>query len=123
LITARAVGSEWENAAENYLHKQGLRTLERNFNCRLGEIDLVMEDGECLVFAEIRYRKNSRFGSGAETVTRAKQGRIIRAAQKYLQLHRNRAAQPCRFDVVSLGIEHGELVLEWIRSAFTADSR
>ena len=123
MTTARAVGSEWEHKAEAYLHGQGLKTLARNFNCRLGEIDLVMEDGECLVFAEIRYRENSRFGSGAESVTRAKQGRIIRAAQKYLQLHRHRAAQPCRFDVVSLGNEHGELALEWIRSAFTAERR
>lgn len=118
---ARVVGGQWERKAEEYLHCQGLKTLARNFNCRLGEIDLVMEDGECLVFAEIRYRENDRFGSGAETVTRTKQGRIIRAAQKYLQLHRSRATQPCRFDVVSLGNEQGRLTVEWIRNAFTTD--
>jgi Holliday junction resolvase-like predicted endonuclease len=72
----RAAGGRWEREAEVYLHCQGLKTLARNFNCRVGEIDLVMEDGECLVFAEIRYRKNNRFGSGAETVTRSKQGRL-----------------------------------------------
>lgn len=118
---SRAVGGRWEREAEEYLHCQGLKTLARNFNCRVGEIDLVMEDGECLVFAEIRYRRNNRFGSGAETVTRTKQGRIIRAAQKYLQLHPSRAAQPCRFDVLSLGHEEGRLAVEWIRNAFTAD--
>jgi putative endonuclease len=121
VTNTRAVGGRWEREAENFLHCQGLRTLARNFNCRVGEIDLIMEHGECLVFAEIRYRKNSRFGSGAETVTRAKQGRIIRAAQKYLQLHRSRATQPCRFDVISFGNEQGRVAVEWIRNAFTAD--
>lgn len=117
----KVVGNQWERIAEAYLQRQGLKTLERNFNCRVGEIDLVMEHGECLVFAEIRFRENSRFGSGAETVTRAKQARIIRAAQKYLQFHRNRAQQPCRFDVISLGNAQGKLALEWIQNAFSSD--
>ena len=121
VTNTRAVGGQWERHAEAYLHRRGLKTVARNFNCRVGEIDLVMEDGECLVFMEIRYRENSRFGSGAETVTRAKQRRIICAAQKYLQLHRNRATQPCRFDVISLGNEQGKLTAEWIRNAFTTD--
>ncbi len=119
MTNARAVGGQWERHAEAYLQRCGLKSVARNFNCRVGEIDLVMEDGECLVFMEIRYRESSRFGSGAETVTRAKQRRIIRAAQKYLQLHRNRATQPCRFDVISLGNEQGKLTVEWIRNAFT----
>lgn len=121
MTNTRAVGGQWERHAEAYLHRCGLNTVARNFNCRVGEIDLVMEDGECLVFMEIRYRETSRFGSGAETVTRPKQRRIIRAAQKYLQLHCNRATQPCRFDVISLGNEQGKLTAEWIRNAFTTD--
>jgi putative endonuclease len=106
--------------AETFLHRKGLRTVTRNFNCRLGEIDLIMEDGGCLVFTEIRYRQNPRFGSGAESVGKAKQGRIIRAAQRFLQLHSHRAQQPCRFDVLSLGQEQGTLSVNWIRNAFTA---
>lgn len=100
---------------------RGLKTVERNFNCRVGEIDLIMEDGETLVFAEIRYRSNPGFGSGAETVTWQKQQRIIRAAQRYLQFHAYRASRPCRFDVVSLDHAAGELRVDWIRGAFTAD--
>lgn len=106
--------------AESFLHQKGLRTLSRNFNCRLGEVDLIMEDGQYLVFTEIRYRQNPGFGSGAESVGKTKQGRIIRAAQRFLQLHQHRAQQPCRFDVLSLGQEQGELRVNWIRNAFTA---
>jgi putative endonuclease len=86
----------------------------------MGEIDLILEDGDCLVFAEIRYRKSSNFGTGAETVTRAKQMRIIQTASRYLQYHEQRATQPCRFDVVSMGKVNGELEINWIRNAFTS---
>ncbi len=106
--------------AEAFLHARGLQTVTRNFHCRLGEIDLIMEDGDCLVFAEIRYRKSPYFGSGAESVTRTKQSRIIRAAQRYLQYHENRCLQPCRFDVLSLGHESGKLTVNWIQDAFTS---
>jgi putative endonuclease len=92
----------------------------RNFNCRRGEVDLIMQDGEYLVFTEIRYRRDPGFGSGAESVGKTKQSRIIRAAQRFLQLHSHRAQQPCRFDVLSLGQEQGTLSVNWIRNAFTA---
>lgn len=111
-------GSQWEREAETYLKGHGLRTVCRNFRCRLGEIDLIMEDGSCLVFAEIRYRNNPFYGSGAETVTRTKQTRLIRAAQKYLQSQPHRANQTCRFDVLSLGHKDGQLTVDWIRNAF-----
>ena len=117
---ARQRGTSWETAAECWLCDRGLRTVERNFLCRVGEIDLIMEDRETLVFAEIRYRRNSRFGSGAETVTLAKQQRIVRAAQRYLQFHPHRANQPCRFDVLSLDHASGIVRVDWIRGAFSA---
>ena len=119
MTTARARGEGWERAAESFLQDRGLKTLTRNFSCRFGEIDLVMEDGNCLVFAEIRYRRSSDFGSGAESVTKAKQDRIILAAHRYLQHNRRRAMQPCRFDVVSMGDKEGRLCVDWIRNAFT----
>jgi len=111
-------GARWERKAESFLHHNGLTTVDRNFRCRLGEIDLIMEHGACLVFAEIRYRQNSFFGSGAASVTRAKQVRLIRAAQKYLQLNQHRAQQTCRFDVLSMGQTGGEMTYEWIKNAF-----
>jgi len=117
----RAEGSHWERVAESFLQAKGLQTIMRNFNCRLGEIDLILEDGDCLVFAEIRYRRTARFGDGAASITPMKQKRIIRAAQRFLQFQPHRTRQPCRFDVVSLGHDRGKLNVNWVRGAFTAD--
>ena len=117
----QVLGSHWEHAAEEFLRSHGLKTVTRNFRCRLGEIDLIMEHGGCLVFTEIRYRRHPQYGSGADTVTRTKQARIIRTAQRYLQLHAHRSRQPCRFDVVSIGEDRGEAAVNWIQNAFTTD--
>lgn len=108
-------GPEAETLACAWLQRQGLLLLERNFRCRRGEIDLIMQDGEQLVFVEVRYRRNSRFGSPAETVTGSKQARLIRAAGHYLQRLDNTG--PCRFDVLALSGPRGEQV-DWIRDAF-----
>jgi putative endonuclease len=113
-------GQRWERLAETFLHQRGLKTLQRNFSCRLGEIDLVMSDGSTLVFAEVRYRASDAYGSGAETVSAAKQRRIILAAQKFLQFNRPHPSQVCRFDVVSIGNDRGQTVINWIPNAFDA---
>jgi len=116
----RLRGEHWERMAESFLNRNGLETVIRNFNCKVGEIDLVMQDGDCLVFAEIRFRRDAGHGTGAESVSRTKQLRIIRAAQRYLQLHPSCTRQACRFDVLSLHEVQGKLEVDWIRSAFTA---
>jgi putative endonuclease len=116
----RLQGGQWEKLAESFLHKRGLKTLERNYYCRFGEIDLIMMDRQTLVFAEVRYRRDSAHGSGAESVTFTKQKRITRTAQRFLQQHRHHASLACRFDVISIGEEEGEVRLNWIRNAFDA---
>jgi len=116
----RAQGGEWEKIAETFLNGRGLKTLQRNFHCRLGEIDLIMMDQRTLVFTEVRFRKDSAHGSGAESVTFIKQKRITRAAQRFLQQHQHHPSQTCRFDVVSIGNEEGRILLNWIRNAFDA---
>jgi putative endonuclease len=111
-----AIGDRQEQRAEHYLTRQGLKLLARNYRCRHGEIDLIMRDGDALVFIEVRYRKNARFGSAAASVTTGKQRRIIRTAQHYLQHHPSGA--DCRFDVLAMtGSEH----LEWLKNAFESD--
>jgi putative endonuclease len=117
--SSRASGTRWERVAESFLHARGLKTVTRNFHCRLGEIDLIMQHGDCLVFAEVRYRRTTHFGSGAESVTRAKQNRIIRAAKRYLQHSNHHALQACRFDVLSLNHDGGRLNVTWIQDAFS----
>lgn len=107
------LGKFAENRAERLLAAAGLRILQRNYRCRHGEIDLIAQDGATLVFVEVRSRSRQDYGTAAESITSAKQRRIIAAARQYL------AALPrmpaCRFDVVTLD-QGGEPV--WLRSAF-----
>ena len=109
----QTLGREAEDRAESMLSRAGLRTVIRNYRCRRGEIDLVMRDGEHLVFVEVRYRRNRGFGSAAASVDAGKQRRLILAAQHYLLA--NRWQGPCRFDVVTFDPDRGE---HWIRDAF-----
>lgn len=130
-----------EQAALDYLNRKGLRLVERNFRCRGGELDLIMTEGDTLVFVEVRYRASSRFGTGADSVDRRKQQKMIRAAAQFLRMRRRYASRRCRFDVISAtratdanptgasagtGTGAGDgtsatLKINWIRSAFDAD--
>ena len=100
-----------------HLQRHGLKLLRRNFRCRQGEIDAVMSDGAVLVFVEVRFRRNDRYGAGFETVTRIKQRRIITAARAYLARHRAGNAT-CRFDVVSVTKRNCAPEFMWVRNAF-----
>ena len=115
-------GSYWEKRADSFLRRNGLNTLERNFNCRSGEIDLVMDDGESIVFVEVRFRNNIGYGSGAETVTRQKQARLTRAAQYFLCKNPRLSQMPCRFDVISIAEDKGGQDVNWIRNAFDTNT-
>ena len=83
-LNTRQLGQHWERAAESFLCRRGLTTWERNFNCRAGEIDLIMNDKDVLVFVEVRFRGNDNYGSGADTVSTHKQARLTRAALYFL---------------------------------------
>lgn len=113
-------GQEQETRALRYLEQQGLRLRQRNYRCRHGEIDLVMDDGDSLVFVEVRYRGNRQFANGAESVDRRKQSKLAATALHYLQSHRDAARRPARFDVVSLAPNRAGL--EWIKNAFIVET-
>lgn len=106
-------GAAGEEHALAHLQAQGLKLVGRNFRCKAGELDLIMQDGEVLVFVEVRKRTNRSHGGAAASVTAQKQARLIRAAQFYLQRYRFPPA--CRFDVVAIDGER----TEWLRDAFT----
>ena len=113
-----STGKDAEDHACRYLQARGLQLVQRNYHSRRGEIDLVMQDKDSLVFVEVRYRRQSRFGSAAESIDRRKQSKLIACANHYLQAFPGIAGQPCRFDVVSIG---GNMKrIEWIRNAFDA---
>ena len=95
-----------EQQVKQYLSEQGLLWLASNYRCRVGEIDLIMNDHQHLVFVEVRARSSKAFGSALETVTYAKQQKIIKAALHFMLVHKQYNHWPARFDVVSL---QGEL--------------
>ena len=78
-------GQAYETKACLYLQQRGLTLLQRNYRSRHGEIDLIMQEADSLVFVEVRYRRSNRFGSGAESVSYHKQARLIATAAHYLQ--------------------------------------
>lgn len=116
-MTTRATGRRAEQHAKEFLRKQGLKPVEENWYCRHGEIDLIMHDRDVLVFVEVRFRRNSRFGTPAATIGHIKQRRLVLAARHYLQ--RLQRQPPCRFDIVAITAEP-ETQTEWIRNAFDA---
>ena len=107
----RQIGTEEEALAAEFLEGRGYRIVERNFRCRLGEIDLIAEESGYLVFIEVKYRRTSRLGTGEEAVNTKKQRRILGAARWYLMEH---GMHLCRFDVTA--INGTEITL--IRNAF-----
>ncbi|MDE6276293.1 MAG: YraN family protein [Clostridia bacterium] len=90
-----------ENAAVEYLKKQGYTILERNFSTKVGEIDIIVQDKDTIVFVEVKARENTKFGQPIESITPQKVHHIIRTAQWYLTAKR-KYNSPCRFDVVEV---------------------
>ena len=106
-------GAGAEELALQFLLARGLRLKARNYACRMGEIDLILEHGEALVFVEVRQRRNRTFGGAAGSITARKRERILATARHYLA---DRGRFPvCRFDAV---LVDGEGRIEWIRDAF-----
>lgn len=119
-LIRRLRGQAAELGAREWLEKQGLCHIDSNWRCRLGEIDLIMRDGECLVFVEVRLRSSREFGGALASVTPRKQQRLAAAAG--LWLSRQPGNQVCRFDVVGMEPDAtGNLQYQWIKNAFTGD--
>lgn len=106
-------GARAEQFAAQWLQRHGLTLVKSNYRCRFGEIDLILNDGATLVFAEVRQRSRSDFGGAAASIDAHKQQRLILTAQHYLATLPR--IPPCRFDALLLDAE-GKL--EWVKSAF-----
>ena len=125
---SNTTGAEIELATERWLKKQGLEPLQRNYRCREGEIDIIMLDKEHLVFIEVRYRKQNKYGDGLESVNWRKQQKLQKAAAHYLLQHTQYNNYPCRFDVVAVcpcnkaaqySNRNAKLQWSWIKNAFS----
>ena len=106
-------GARAEDLCAELLRASGMRLLERNWRCRLGEIDLIAEEDGTVVFAEVRLRSSAGFGGAAESITGAKRSRLLAAARLYLS---GRPEAHCRFDVFL--VEGEPRQVRWIRDAF-----
>jgi putative endonuclease len=108
-------GRDAEHQAAVFLQQQKLKLLEKNYRCRFGEIDLIMQDGNMVVFVEVRMRTSNQFGGAAASITTAKQVKLARAARHYLA--RCNDDFPCRFDVILISGNKDDEI-EWIQNAF-----
>ncbi|MBI4234640.1 MAG: YraN family protein [Chloroflexi bacterium] len=107
-----SLGARGEEAACGFLTRRGYTILARNFRCREGEIDIVARKEEVLVFVEVRTRRSRTFGGPEESVTRAKEGRLVAAANRYLQEHDEDL--PWRIDLVGVEADaKGNIVRLW----------
>lgn len=117
--TTRTSGADAELAARHYLERHGCVLVSANYRSRRGEIDLVMRDGNRLLFVEVRMRRHDAFGGAAGSITYAKQQKIIASARAFLHHHPHFYALDCRFDVVTLQRHAERWQIEWLPGAFT----
>lgn len=108
-----------EQKAQQFLIENGLILVTKNFRCKLGEIDLIMNDESTLVFIEVKYRKSSQFGLPCEAVSATKQKKLVNTANYYLQQQGiNAYNTDCRFDVVGLAGPIESSNITWLKNAF-----
>lgn len=116
-MNRREIGRLGERLAARYLDSIGYRVLQRNFRCPLGEIDIIAQDGETLVFVEVRTRTGDTYGTALESLTFEKLDRLKRLALYYIQAERG-GEVPCRIDLVAVEFNEsntGEHRVEHIR--------
>ena len=116
-----ALGAWGEDQAVNFLRKQGLKIIQRNFRTPVGEVDIIARDKSFLIFVEVKTRRSAAFGTPQEAVGQRKQRQIIRTAQWYLQNQKNPKLQP-RFDVVAILCQSdGAAQITHLPNAFSLD--
>ncbi|MBA6232526.1 MULTISPECIES: YraN family protein [unclassified Colwellia] len=118
-VTTRETGNITEKVAANYLVEQGLIIQEKNLYSRAGEIDIIMKDGNTIVFIEVKYRASALFGGAISAISEKKQQKIRKTAAFYLQqCGLNEYNTSCRFDVIALQGNINNLDITWLKNAF-----
>ena len=117
--SSKAIGDWAEQLACDWLIARGLELIAQKFRTRYGEVDLIMQDGNCLVFVEVRYRKNSSYGSAEDSITAKKCQRLIATAEKYLLTKGLNNNTAIRFDAVAISpTKESDLncTINWIKN-------
>ncbi len=112
------LGAKSEQQACEYLLKKAFTLIEKNYTTRYGEIDLIMKDGEELVFVEVRSRHKNNYANALESITPNKQKKLRFAAEHYLNKHYINHPPMCRFDIVAIDLTPTNFNIEWIKDAF-----
>lgn len=116
---SRETGQFYEALAFDYLKQQGLKLITKNFSSRFGEIDLILDDNNTLVFVEVKFRKQNSHGSVLESITSCKQKKIILTAHFFLQQHPHWQNAHCRFDAIGIELDsQHQAQYDWIQAAF-----
>ncbi|HDH06133.1 MAG TPA: YraN family protein [Nitrospirae bacterium] len=110
------LGQRGEGLAVEFLKKKGYKIIKQNYKTRIGEIDIIADDGGTLVFVEVKTRESIAYGMPFEAVTRYKKRKIANVALLYLK--KIKEVPPCRFDVVSIYYDNGSPEFELIKDAF-----
>lgn len=113
-MNKRTIGSKYEQKAVDFMEKQGFQLLDQNFRVRQGEIDIIGLDGEILVFAEVKFRKNMGIKNAMESVNIRKQRQICKLSLFYLNYHKELFKRQIRYDVVAMDEEE----ICWVKNAF-----
>lgn len=114
-------GQQAEKQAQAHLEKHGLILIQANYQCYQGEIDLIMRDGNDIVFVEVRSRTRVDYGDALESITPSKIKKIIKAATLFLQKKGWLYSVSSRFDVIAIQYHNGQPQLSWIKNAFLAE--
>jgi len=118
-ITTTNIGQITEQLAQDFLSKQGLRFVDKNYHCRQGELDIIMLEGDTYVFVEVKYRKSKAFGGAIAAVSASKQRKIKHCVTFYLhQAGLNEYNTPCRVDVITLEGDIHQPEINWLKNAF-----
>ena len=120
-VSSRDLGAKGEVLAACFLEERGMKILDTNVRCRMGELDIVARDGGTVVFVEVKTKSGGRYGPPEEMVTAAKQRRLTALGQSYLQ-RMGWSQRPARFDVVAVEWRPGQAPeVRHHRGAFTSD--
>ena len=120
-FNTRQRGKQAELAACRFLEAKGFKLLVENYHCYNGEIDLIMQDGNDIVFVEVRSRNRTDYGQAAETINKSKRNKLIRAATHFLQMKKWLYKVNSRFDIIAIHYLVNGTQVEWIKNAFLAE--
>ncbi len=119
LDSRKEVGNKGEKLAAKFLKRKGYKIIQRNYKCKLGEIDIIAEQDRTVVFVEVKTRRTQEFGPPQYAITTAKKGQISRVALFYIK-EKRLVEQTCRFDVIAITFqpESRKPRIEHIENAF-----